>query len=814
MPVIGQVNCITSFGAVYGSPGINEEGHCIVPAEGNDGVYIAGSKGDSVLLMRVNNIGKVVWSRTFDIVPGGPDIVYALIRDSDGMLACTGASGNLLSACSVFAFQYNPLSHLILWAEEYESAQPRNFGHGIIQLGIGGNYIIASNPTMPAPFENDLELIVVNRNNGNIIPGVFPKNYHYGGSEALYDMIYKDNFIYGVGRYTDGLPNIKMRHTLVKIDPVTGKHVWAKMGHIAGNGMARLYGSDLVIDQDEIFSVYHGDQSSNTTTRTRMYIQKSTMDGNLVWLNQYDLPGMTDHGYEIIQSDGGYVVMAGKLEEPKELVLFKIDNNGSVLWAKTYLFTGLTSAQTFGSPSQLIQVGNQLWLTGWGIAGSGTTDLFVLRTDLQGEVDIPCVETQDINIPVIVVANPSFYSVTMTEFDVSLNENILSPLPVHTEMPPLCFVIDTLTSLVQATICHGNTFEGYSAPGTYEDYFMTNDGCDSLRTLELKVDTLDPTMFNMSICEGASYLGYSATGIYRDTFQTKDGCDSVRILDLDVFSAIYTDETIQICLGDSYQGHTTPGIYRDTLIASGGCDSVVTLQLTVTPVELTLDVEICTGGHFENYSSPGIYVDTLKGISIPCDTVRQINLSVLPMVETSELKTICAGENYFGYHSTGNYSDTLISPEGCISIQNILLTVKDPITTHTTATVCDQNIFSHTKAGIYVDTLVSVEGCDSIRTLEVEGVFKYIPNVFSPNQDGINDLFEVIQFPEDLFELQYFGIFDRLGNMTYETTTWPIVWEGNGKDAEPYNPGVFAYVIIYQCGKEKITETGDITLIR
>ena len=96
----------------------------------------------------------------------------------------------------------------------------------------------------------------------------------------------------------------------------------------------------------------------------------------------------------------------------------------------------------------------------------------------------------------------------------------------------------------------------------------------------------------------------------------------------------------------------------------------------------------------------------------------------------------------------------------------------------------------------------------------MEDVFKYIPNVFSPNQDGINDLFEVIQFPEATFELEYFGIFDRYGTMAYETTTWPIVWDGNGKNEEPYNPGVFAYVMVYHCGEEKITETGDITLLR
>src|SRR5678815_3113591 len=100
-----------------------------------------------------------------------------------------------------------------------------------------------------------------------------------------------------------------MRNTLVKIDPVSGHHVWVRLGHMDGDATARLYGFDLVIIGNEIYSGYHGDPTGTSTTNTKLYLQKTSLDGNLLWLKQYDLPGNTDFGFEIIESNNGLVVL-------------------------------------------------------------------------------------------------------------------------------------------------------------------------------------------------------------------------------------------------------------------------------------------------------------------------------------------------------------------------------------------------------------------------------------------------------------------------------------------------------------------------
>ncbi len=115
---------------------------------------------------------------------------------------------------------------------------------------------------------------------------------------------------------------------------------------------------------------------------------------------------------------------------------------------------------------------------------------------------------------------------------------------------------------------------------------------------------------------------------------------------------------------------------------------------------------------------------------------------------------------------------------------------------------------------MYVDTFISVTNCDSVRIGHLEGSLVYIPNVFSPNDDGINDVFTLTLFPAASLELEYFAIFDRFGDMVYETTSWPVIWKGDNGSGDRFQPGVFAYVFIYYCGKLKLVEHGDITLVK
>ncbi|MFZ1677246.1 MAG: gliding motility-associated C-terminal domain-containing protein [Saprospiraceae bacterium] len=767
---LSQGGCVTSAGAIYGLPTGDAEGYSLAATSGNDGVYVAGVKGDSILIAKVNLSGIVEWARTFDIVPGQDDNVTSILVDSEGMITVSGTGGIPgASGTVVFVFRFNPNNQQILWAKTYFST-PGNYNFGVIQKGAGGNYLEAGDFFDGPNSNNDNELLEINKNTGALVPG-FAKRYDLGSSEGFADMVFYQNFIYGCGRYTDGPSQADMRHTLAKHNANDGTQVWVKMGHVPGNLNARLYGTDLVIDQDEIYSAYQGDPTGTSLTNTKIYLQKTDLNGSLLWLKQYELPGVNDEVYEIVKSGNGIVVLAAAKAAPAKIFLFKIDSGGNVLWARQFQFPPIITAigNFGGKTSQLIEVGGKLVFTGYATNSNGGVNMLLVMTDLDGIVSDPCVTNQLITLAVQTISAPTFYTVNPIMTSHVPNVTTENPDNFLTNLMPRqeCMISDTIFNLINITICAGMQYEGYSSSGTYIDNFTTGQGCDSVRTLNLIVQP-----------------------------------------------ALSTNETVSICLGDSYEGYSTGGVYVNTFLSIQGCDSLHTLMLTVIPLTLNLNIEICEGEQYEGYEDPGFYTDTIQGVNNSCDTIRYLELSVQAPMTTQLIKTICTGEEFNGHTSSGFYSDTLSSVLGCDSVVSIELTSLDQISSHIQASVCEGEFYGHSSIGTYVDTLLSYTGCDSLRTIELSGGYTYIPNVFSPNDDGINDVFEVVQFPDHSLELQYFGIFDRFGDLTYETTTWPVQWNGKRKNGYPYNPAVFAYVMIYKCGNEKITEKGDITLIK
>ncbi|MGC4104525.1 T9SS type B sorting domain-containing protein [Ferruginibacter sp.] len=92
----------------------------------------------------------------------------------------------------------------------------------------------------------------------------------------------------------------------------------------------------------------------------------------------------------------------------------------------------------------------------------------------------------------------------------------------------------------------------------------------------------------------------------------------------------------------------------------------------------------------------------------------------------------------------------------------------------------------------------------------IEGIF--IPNAFTPNKDGKNDLFMPIMNAD---VKQYrFIIYDRWGRVVFETTTLNHGWDGTLKNS-PFNTGVFAWQCQYQLeGEAPTSKRGTVLLLR
>jgi gliding motility-associated-like protein len=118
--------------------------------------------------------------------------------------------------------------------------------------------------------------------------------------------------------------------------------------------------------------------------------------------------------------------------------------------------------------------------------------------------------------------------------------------------------------------------------------------------------------------------------------------------------------------------------------------------------------------------------------------------------------------------------------------------------------------------GQYEVTLVSTNqwGCSDtiVHTVYIDDDFAfYIPNAFSPNGDGVNDLFSGKGYGIKDYVMY---IFDRWGEKIYETTDLSKGWDGTYKGEEAQQDVYVYRVDIIDIHGEKHKYRGHFTLIR
>jgi gliding motility-associated-like protein len=116
-------------------------------------------------------------------------------------------------------------------------------------------------------------------------------------------------------------------------------------------------------------------------------------------------------------------------------------------------------------------------------------------------------------------------------------------------------------------------------------------------------------------------------------------------------------------------------------------------------------------------------------------------------------------------------------------------------------------------SGIYSEVFTTTGGCDSIVNLELnvldcEALLE-ISNICTPNDDGKNDTWRV----SDLTQIQgcTVQIFNRWGQLLYETDNYQNDWEGKKDNGEELPDATYYYVI--KCDDDRLYQ-GAINLMR
>lgn len=104
---------------------------------------------------------------------------------------------------------------------------------------------------------------------------------------------------------------------------------------------------------------------------------------------------------------------------------------------------------------------------------------------------------------------------------------------------------------------------------------------------------------------------------------------------------------------------------------------------------------------------------------------------------------------------------------------------------------------SYSTSGNYTVNLVALGtgGCNDtlsyrFRIADSSGVT--LPNIFSPNEDGVNDIFKPITAGLTALKL---SIFNRYGNLVFFSDRLNGFWDGRTTSGEPCSPGVYFYVV-------------------
>ena len=400
---------------------------------------------------------------------------------------------------------------------------------------------------------------------------------------------------------------------------------------------------------------------------------------------------------------------------------------------------------------------------------------------------------------------------------------------------------------VELSACTGETAEYNGeqlAPGSVTTFTFPNiNGCDSMVTVTvIELETNVSSLF-LYACEGGtvSYNGDDLpAGLATSySFDNQWGCDSTVSVFVLTNEITETFQELFACTGETVNYNSEELAIGDQeifiLTDQNGCDSLVEVQVSAFP---EFNYELVSDAGCWNAPEGSIQVDNLTGGTAPF----VYSLDGLNFQTTA----------FFDSLSGTSYTVSVMDDNGCVVSEETELEVIEPleIVLYDNVIPCD---YSPVRIEVEVlnpgDQLISYEweydggnlpyidvdtpgiynvaiqnDCElQVRQFEIGMAvderedFFFIPNVFSPNEDLVNDEFQV--FPAENILVQEFEllIFDRWGNHLYKLETVQDSWDGifRGKSMDE---GVYVWFYrarIFACGQEmELFEKGDVTIIR
>ncbi|HHH52508.1 MAG TPA: gliding motility-associated C-terminal domain-containing protein, partial [Bacteroidetes bacterium] len=370
----------------------------------------------------------------------------------------------------------------------------------------------------------------------------------------------------------------------------------------------------------------------------------------------------------------------------------------------------------------------------------------------------------------------------------------------------------------------------YNAEGNYQIQKQNAMGCDSIYTVIIEQRPIFSTYDTVHICQGDTIEIFGFTiSEEKDVEQSYVGsndCDSTVYMHIGVLPQSSSQSQITLCPGDSVQiaGNwvKTSGTYQEILTGNNGCDStsnieIIALEKPDDPtIEIDCDIpqitaaidapapwhiqwdtgDTTTATTYKSGNTASVILTTNTG----CQLEYTVDLPPLPAISGINFPkdTVINEESQLIYDLGLNYEEWSVhwTTEAQINCDSCMQ-VQIDITENTEITV----LLTHLSGCTYSHTF----------TIDIKEKELTIPNIFTPDGDGINDIWR-IDIPKNIKILSC-SIFDRWGEKIYHTKN-EINWDGKYKSGSVLS-GVYVYIIEYEDREgDKQVVVGDVTVVR
>lgn len=353
---------------------------------------------------------------------------------------------------------------------------------------------------------------------------------------------------------------------------------------------------------------------------------------------------------------------------------------------------------------------------------------------------------------------------------------------------------------VENTITHtnfipGNYYYRYYSAGN--EVNILNEKCRIISD-EIKI-TILPDTYDVSdtICEGLIYAfgsqSLTESGSYEESFESQFGCDSIVFLELYFISAkelIYEDIDIQ---NPSCFGFEDGSIQINSLEGGNG-------GLTYAIFEADDEID---GSNLPAGSYSLEVVDRYL-----CMEDSTIQISDPPEIEV-----------FIGNDTTILLGDEIeLRPAYSLDFEGILWSGQGEFS----CLDCKEPSFIPYLSDEIMIVVTDVNGCEAKDTMSItvdDQNFIVLPNIFSPNDDRLNDFFTINYYGRSVSQVVLFAVFDRAGGLVQyidnqEIESGGILWDGYTGRGKVVN-GVYSYLLEVQLiNGVTIQKLGDITVVK